>query len=279
MKICSITVTYNRKKLLRKNILDIIKQTVTLDKIYIIDNCSTDGTYEYIEDLINDNKNIEYVRLEQNLGGSEGFYQGILRACKDGMEYLWGMDDDAFPESNALEELKNAYNSINKECCLWSNCNNDNFEGDYKEVNSWMFVGFFMPLTIVKKIGMPRNDFFIYHDDSEYSYRIIKRGYKIYKVKKSKIVHGDLQNRPMFIKTIFNNEITFPNMPDWKLYYYSRNSILKYKFNDINKYKAIIIQSPKEIIKLVLMNKKQVKTFMRGYWHGIIGVTGKIVSP
>lgn len=278
MKICSITVTYNRKNLLRKNILNIIQQTITLEKIYIIDNCSSDGTYEYIKDLIDNNENIEYIRLESNLGGSEGFYQGILRACEDGMEYLWGMDDDAFPEPDALEELINAYNEIDEECCLWSNCNNDNFKEDYKEVNSWMFVGFFMPTKIVKKIGMPRNDFFIYHDDSEYSYRIIKRGYKIYKVKKSKIIHGDLQDRPMYKKNLLNKEITFPIMPDWKLYYYSRNSILKYQFNDINKYKAIFIQSPKEIIKLILMNKKQAKVFIRGYYHGIIGRKGKIVS-
>lgn len=279
MKVCSITVTYNRKNMLRKNILKILEQTIYLNKIYIIDNASSDGTYEYIEDLISNNKNIEYIRLDKNLGGSEGFYQGIMHACNDGMEYLWGMDDDAFPEKDALEELVNVYKKMNKECCLWSNCNNDNFSDEYKEVNNWMFVGFFMPISIVNIVGMPRNDFFIYHDDSEYSYRIIKNGYKIYKVKNSKIEHGDMEDRPMYSKTILNKQVTFPKMPDWKLYYYSRNRILKYPFNDFNKYKAIIIQSPKEMIKLSFMDRNQAKVFIKGYWHGIMGIKGKVVSP
>lgn len=278
-KICSITVTYNRKELLKKNVEKLLNQTVKLDKIIIIDNFSSDGTKEYINDLVSNNKQVEYIRLSENLGGSAGFYEGIKRAYDDNMDFIWGMDDDAFPEADAIEELLKVYKDINKECCLWSNCNNDNSMEDIKKVQEWMFVGFFIPRTIIDKVGFPRNDFFIYHDDSEYSYRIIKSGYDIYKVKNSRVDHGDMSDRPSYKRVVFGKDICFPKMPDWKLYYFVRNHILKYSYLDINKYKQIFVNQPKNIIRLALLNKHQCKIYIKGYFHGIFGVTGKVMKP
>lgn len=278
-KICSITVTYNRKKLLRQNITLLLNQTYSLDKIYIIDNCSTDGTYEYIKDIIDNNNVIKYIKLPENLGGSAGFYAGIKYACEDKMDFLWGMDDDAFPENDAVSELINVYNCMKQECCLCSNCNDDNSVENVRKVYTWMFVGFFIPRKIVEKVGLPRNDFFIYHDDSEYAYRIIKNGFDIYKVNNSIIHHGDMNSRPMYKKKLLGKQIMFPKMPDWKLYYYARNEILKYNFKDSNKYKTILINQPKEILKLVLMDRHQARVYIKGYCDGLKGVTGKIMSP
>lgn len=278
-KICSITVTYNRKKLLKKNINLLLSQTYPLDMIYIIDNCSTDGTYEYIKDIIEKNNKIKYVCLEENLGGSAGFYEGIKLACNDKMDFLWGMDDDAFPENEALDKLISTYEKLNKECCLWSNCNNNNNMKIIEEVENWMFVGFFIPKSIVEKIGLPRKDFFIYHDDSEYAYRILKSGFNIYKVNNSIIHHGDMNTRPTWKRKILWKHIVFPEMSDWKLYYYARNQILKYKFNDINKYRTIVINGPKELLKLIFIDRHKARIYIKGYYDGIRGITGKIMSP
>ena len=222
MKVAAVIVTFNRKEMLIKNLECIINQSRMLDKVYIIDNASTDGTKEYIKEFIWKNKQIEYIRLNENLGGSGGFYNGLKKAYEDGYDFIWGMDDDAFPETFALETLIKSY-AINQECkCLWSNCNADsvgfNNEG-YKEVNNWMFVGFFIPREVIKKVGLPRKDFFIYHDDTEYAERIIKNGFKIYKIKDSLIEHGDFSNREMLRKKFIGKYLEFPKMPDWKLYY------------------------------------------------------------
>lgn len=277
--ICSITVTYNRRELLRKNICLLLKQTVQLSKIYIIDNCSTDGTYEYIKDLIDNNAKIKYIRLNENLGGSGGFYEGIKHACGEKHNFLWGMDDDAFPETNALEELITAYKEIDKECCLWSNCHKEMFDNNIKKVSYWMFVGFFMPISIVEKVGLPRKDFFIYHDDTEYSYRIIKKGFDIYKIKKSIIDHKDMSNRDVYNKNILGLNIQLAKMDDWRIYYLIRNGILRYKCNDVNKYKHIFIEEPKRLIKICLINRSQFKIGFKGYLDGIRGISGKTVKP
>ncbi len=188
------------------------------------------------------------------------------------------MDDDAFPEVSALEALMESY-SISNECkCLWSNCNSDcsgfNNEG-YKEVNNWMFVGFFVPREVIKKVGLPREDFFIYHDDTEYAERIIKNGFKIYKVEDSVIEHGDFSKREMLRKRFCGKYLEFPKMPDWKLYYYERNFLLKYSFKEKGKYTHMLYHIPKDIIKMCILDGKKCKIMITAYFDGILGKSGK----
>ena len=53
MKVIAVTVTYNRLSLLKKNVEAILNQTYEPDEFIIIDNCSTDGTIEYLQALEN----------------------------------------------------------------------------------------------------------------------------------------------------------------------------------------------------------------------------------
>lgn len=278
-KIAAVIVTYNRKEKLLKNLKCVLNQNRKLNKIYIIDNNSTDGTKEYINKILN-NENIKYIKLNKNIGGSGGFYEGIKNAYNDGFDFIWGMDDDAFPDVNALMELEKVSQKLGKLVCLCSNCDNDNkFYSDYKAVNTWMFVGFYISHEVIKKVGFPRNDFFIYHDDSEYAYRIINNGFKIFKVKKSIIDHGNFNSREIYSKNVFNKEVSLPKMSDWKFYYFTRNAILMYKFNDKNKYKELFINCPKIFIKLMIVDKKQINIFLKAFLHGILGISGKRLSP
>ena len=116
MKIAAVVVTFNRKKLLLKTIQSLKTQSRKIDTIYIVDNASTDGTYEYLikHKLINRNKiekskvfkcktdNIIYLRIPYNSGGAGGFYEGIKAAHKDYHEWIWVMDDDVSADKNAL---------------------------------------------------------------------------------------------------------------------------------------------------------------------------------
>ena len=56
--LAAVIVTYNRKELLSVNIQMLLKQTQPFDRIFIIDNCSTDGTYDYLcqQGWINDRR-------------------------------------------------------------------------------------------------------------------------------------------------------------------------------------------------------------------------------
>lgn len=279
-KIASLTVTYNRVDKLKRNIECLLKQNYQLKKIYIIDNNSTDSTEEYIKS-INDDR-ICYYKLPKNIGGSGGFAKGIdLIANDNEIDYLWGMDDDAYPNVDALDKIINIKNEDTKNC-YYSNNNDDkeNFINGQKEVEDWMFVGFFIPIEIVKKIGIPREDFFIYHDDSEYAHRIIKNGIKIIKVEDSIIFHdNNAVGNNIKSKKFFGREVTIPNIPNWKMYYFVRNNILEYKWNEKVKFKIVFYSLPKFLLRVLLVNSKQCLIAIKGYKDGIIGKSGKVVLP
>ncbi len=129
-KTAAVVVTYNRKALLGACLESLLKQTFPLDGIYIVDNCSTDGTYESLlaRDLVSpvteaDGKLCEtvramspaghpghsvavhYVRMPENTGGAGGFHEGVKRGCEAGFDWLWLMDDDLLISPEALAAL------------------------------------------------------------------------------------------------------------------------------------------------------------------------------
>ena len=279
-KIGIIVVTYNRLDCLKKNVEALSKvlipngyETTT----YIVNNASNDGTKEWLEEI--ENKNIKIINLESNTGGSGGFYNGMKYAVEQNMDYIWGMDDDAYPEPESLHEIINVMNIEKKDAGYWSNCNNDlAFDGLYKKVEHWMFVGFFISTNIIRQIGYPRKDFFIYFDDVEYGRRIIKNGYNIYKIKKSIIKHKDAVSNN-YEGRIFYKKIHIPKLSDWKMYYFVRNGLLMYNKNEKEYWKRAYIDMPKFILKVIVIKPDQLKTVLKGFWHGIIRKTGKIISP
>jgi GT2 family glycosyltransferase len=122
-------VTYNRKALLIRCLDMLLRQSHRLDAIYIIDNRSTDGTYDDLldQDLIGPVRDsdgccestravplrthpdqyteVHYVRMPENTGGAGGFHEGTKRGLEAGYDWLWLMDDDLQPCAEALQAL------------------------------------------------------------------------------------------------------------------------------------------------------------------------------
>ncbi|MDD3417008.1 MAG: glycosyltransferase family A protein [Lachnospiraceae bacterium] len=82
--------TYNRKQILGQSIKSVLTQTYKDFELLIVDDCSTDGTEEYIWKNFEDDR-ITYIRNEKNLGASGSRNQGILRAKGD---YIAFIDSD-----------------------------------------------------------------------------------------------------------------------------------------------------------------------------------------
>jgi len=129
-KTAAVVVTYNRKDLLGECLASLLRQSRLLDAIYIIDNCSTDGTYDYLlaKDWIAPVASVEnepgesiqavastahpscrveirYVHMPENTGGAGGFHEGVRRGAADRFDWLWLMDDDLLASEQALEAL------------------------------------------------------------------------------------------------------------------------------------------------------------------------------
>ena len=93
--LAAVIVTFNRKTLLGENIRMLLRQTMPFDKIFIVDNCSTDGTPEYLKEQgWMDDPRFVYVKTHANIGGAGGFYTGTKTAFEAGADYIVLMDDD-----------------------------------------------------------------------------------------------------------------------------------------------------------------------------------------
>jgi glycosyltransferase involved in cell wall biosynthesis len=106
MNISMIVCTYNRVELLKKTISSLLKQTIIQKnnvkwEIIIVNNNSTDGTEEYLLELANNNKNLQYV-LEKNQGLGYARNAAIRAAQYDILAYI---DDDEWAEPTWAEEI------------------------------------------------------------------------------------------------------------------------------------------------------------------------------
>lgn len=212
--VAAVVVTYNRKEFLVHCLGFLLNQTISVAKIFVIDNASTDGTYDLLEEkgFIESDK-ISYRKLNANLGGAGGFNRGVKEAFLEGHDYIWLMDDDVFPNETALEELMNASKelngeygflassvkgnsgkamnvpiidkSTNKDTGYPSWC--DNIDVGVK-ITSATFVSVLFNRDIVAQIGLPIGDFFIWGDDIEYTFRA-QKFQPGYFVKESVVIH------------------------------------------------------------------------------------------
>ncbi len=207
MKVNCVIVTYNRLALLKECLAAIEKQTYPVHKIIVIDNCSTDGTEEYLK-TYSARPQLQIIRTEKNIGGAGGFSLGTKISVMDGGDYTWLMDDDTIPAPGALEALIHTAtqsNEIGFVCSkvLWvdNSVHPRNMPGGIKNdimtcdnitahrCEVCTFVSVLISSQAVYKVGLPIKEFFIWFDDIEYTLRITKAGFKNYYIEQSIVVH------------------------------------------------------------------------------------------
>lgn len=239
--VVAVIVTYNRKKLLIQCIDCVLKQKGASCDVIVIDNHSTDKTFDEVSWLI-DNNSIRYEYTAENLGGAGGFQYGTKKALELGYSYIWLMDDDTMPSETALCELVRAdillggaYSFLSSKV-LWKDgtlCNMNiqrrglqkrikNFNSDLVKANIASFVSLFIKSSVVLEFGLPIKEFFIWSDDKEYTLRISKKQTG-YIVTNSKVVHATTTNQGVnFSKE--HDESRFP-----RYFYHYRNELYIYR--------------------------------------------------
>ena len=73
MRISVAMATYNGEKYILEQICSIIRQTVVVDEIIIVDDCSSDATVDIIKKLASEHPVIKLFQNEQNLGYTNNF--------------------------------------------------------------------------------------------------------------------------------------------------------------------------------------------------------------
>lgn len=100
-KISIIMPSFNSGVFINDSIKSTIAQTYKNWELIIIDDCSTDNTKKVVEDLIEDDKRIKYIRLDQNSGAAVARNKGVELATGD---YLAFLDSDDVWLPNKLEK-------------------------------------------------------------------------------------------------------------------------------------------------------------------------------
>jgi len=209
-KTVAVVVTYNRKDILKKNIESLLHQKDATCDILVINNASTDGT----EEMVLQDYNMEqviYCNTGANLGGAGGFEYGVGKAAELGYEYIWIMDDDTWPEENALAELFNADRELDgkwgflSSVAYWTDgsicrmniqkrdifkhIGQKEYARNISKIQMCSFVSLLVKGDIVRELGCPIGDYFIWTDDYEFTGRI-SRKYPCYMVTNSKVIHA-----------------------------------------------------------------------------------------
>ena len=214
--VCAAVFTFNRKDLVADCVEALLAQTHALERVFVIDNRSTDGTPEMLRDRgFLEHGDVEHVLLSHNTGGSGGFAAAVEAGRGAGTDWIWVMDDDAEAPPDALERLlasdaardpstaalcpavtlpdgtvdlkhRGLFRGKPRPLPLESYA-----EGTTPRLEFFTAVGPLLRTRVVHAAGLPRADFFIWSDDFEYSFRLREHG-EIRLVPESVVVHKDV---------------------------------------------------------------------------------------
>ena len=199
--VCAVVLTYNRKGLLAACLDAVLAQTQRCDRVVVINNASTDGTADMLDDDWADR--VDAYSLPRNIGAAGGFNAGMRLGYQTGTDFIWVMDDDVIPEPDALERLlaglgtlaqrgasppfmvsaarspdgvltnvpeidrrRNALSYEDWPCCL---------EQKLAPVTRATFVSILIPRATLQQHGLPLASMFIWGEDSEFTVRVTQQ--------------------------------------------------------------------------------------------------------
>lgn len=302
------TVTYNSSGFLDRLVKAVSSQSVMVEKIVAVDNASSDEHANKNRLLAEEFPRLEIVHSKENLGGAGGFQKGIEHILEKNyaFDWVWIMDDDAFPREDCLENLLKykqldgmgalcplIYGVELKRYQLYHHTRVNKYLNRYVRVaenveeldpatriEANAFVGPLVKRTVVEDVGIPDGSLFIYGDDTEYIYRI-SRKYAVYLIRDAVINHRDVINAV----DEFNLSIL------WKVYYQYRNRLLfieKYNTSSINGIigKVLVLRDvSKEMLHTVKTPKYKgyriirLKCLYKAIGDAMKKRSGKIIDP
>ncbi|MDT0552268.1 glycosyltransferase family 2 protein [Urechidicola vernalis] len=226
-----IIVTYNGEKWI-KACLDSLASSSMPQKVVVVDNSSTDGTVDLIQQYFS---KVYLLEQSENLGFGKANNIGISYALDAGADLVLLLNQDAKVEKHTLKRLLE-YSDLNSEYGIISpvhyNWNGDNLEyyfdlfsksnsdlvtalknqeGGMFEVSFVNAAAWLLPKKTLEAIGGFDPMFYHYGEDNNYCQRVIFHGLKIGVVSDACIYHDSTVRKgnkaPLFSEAYFNQEI------------------------------------------------------------------------
>jgi len=220
-KIYIIIITYNAMKWAEKCFTSLRHSSIPVHCI-VIDNGSTDGTQDYIKTNFPE---VDFIQSQENLGFGKANNIGIEKAYKEGADFFYLMNQDAWVYEDSLKELLKVYaeypnkneigiispmhiDGTEKKLDIFLdkyisyNCDKTRLISDLyfqtlKTVYELAFINaahWFIPRETIATVGGFNPFFFHYGEDNEYVNRVHFHKKKILLAPKSKVVHDGKQS-------------------------------------------------------------------------------------
>jgi GT2 family glycosyltransferase len=198
IRFVAVVVAFNREELLRECLDALVAQTVPLDGVVVVDNASTDASFDVAS---SHPLSADVLRLTRNTGGAGGFAVGLARALDAHRpDWLWILDDDTIPSPTALEELAAVVRADDAEPelalvasrVIWTTGEDHPMNTPRRKpflprreraaadalgvlpVRSASFVSSLVRADAVRESGLPLAEYFLWNDDFEFSAKLLR---------------------------------------------------------------------------------------------------------
>jgi GT2 family glycosyltransferase len=257
-------------------------------EFYIVDNASTDGSFEKLSKKFKDS---EVILNPSNLGYAGGVNAGIKKALDNNCSYVWLVNNDAkIINSSALSALVTACEkdkTIGAAGSLIKYPSGEiqfsggkiqlpmvkgtHFEEQLTEIVETEYVtgcSLLIPKQVVQQIGLISEEYFLYYEDADYCRRIKEAGYKCVVVPGSLLEH-ELGG-------------TSKKSPSLNYVYYNLRNRFLFSYRWLNKFQLIIFlllttaETLLRSIRYIMLGRKDsLKYLLRAYSDGFKKRPGK----
>ena len=214
-RVLVIVVTHNGMRWLQRCL-----SSVTAD-LYVWDNASTDGSADYVAENF---PQAVLVRSAENLGFSIPNNKGFEYAIREGYDYVYLLNQDAWLEPGALEMLV-ASAQVHPEYGVLSPLQmTDGYKGLDRQFAKWysgsgapapepvpfiMAAHWLVPVRVVEKIGPFDEELFpLYGQDGEWCRRLHFYGLKVGIVPEARAVHDRQYREEPLERVVYRNYYT-----------------------------------------------------------------------
>jgi rhamnopyranosyl-N-acetylglucosaminyl-diphospho-decaprenol beta-1,3/1,4-galactofuranosyltransferase len=270
--VLATVLTHNDPEALAGCLAAIARQTRRPDAVLVIDNGSSPLARAAVDRLAGESC-ATVLRLSANLGPAGGHAAGLRAFLAGPCDVAWVMDDDCVPEPDCLRAILSAREAQDRDRVL--------FPAQTDEVDvernwpGWFAV--LVPRAVVDRVGVPREEFFWWAEDTEYlQWRIPRAGFPLQWVAGARVQHR-------------RRQATGPK-PAWKVYYEARNSVYyrlrvqrpfqrPLRIQKVSRLTRALSRTLWSLITESHDRRNRLRMFARGIFDGLRGRLGRTVVP
>ncbi|WNI75516.1 glycosyltransferase family 2 protein [Enterobacter ludwigii] len=297
LEIAVLIVTFNPDVQILSRLIERLKSSKLNLKIYLIDNAS-ENAYVLKSKYLSEHN---FIFLQENIGLA-GAQNIILRKIlNSGLDAVLFFDQDSEPTDEFISSLSQGLIELNAKghkvgavgpvfydprtgtntpFSLIDGCRIKSIHPQSHEPLKVSFLinsGMLVPVGVLKKVGLMRDELFIDYIDIEWCLRTASNGYSFYAIPDAQMSHTIGDERKLFL----GREVSIHS--PLRRYYLARNSIYMMRLSYVPigyKFREAIFSTIRTMMFVACVDKKRmyIKYILRGWKDGILGKYGKFVG-